>query len=65
MTQQQMDLLPEMDLENQWEPRDIWELLAELREAILDAPHDGWCAINFPDAPIDMLVCNCWKSRIS
>ena len=64
MTQRQMDLVPEMDLENQWEPGDIWELVARHREAMVDAPHDGWCTINFPDAPIDMLVCNCWKSRI-
>ena len=60
MILQQMEFIPEMDLENQWDP----ELVARLREAMVDAPHNGYCAINFPDAPIDMQVCNCWKSRI-
>ena len=38
--------------------------LAELRAAVADAPHDMWCAVTFPAAPADLMVCNCWKSRL-
>lgn len=39
------------------------QALAELRAAVADAPHDMWCAVNFPVAPADLMSCNCWKSE--
>ena len=37
--------------------------VGELRAAVADAPHDMWCAVTFPAAPADLMVCNCWKSE--